>query len=651
MSKVILSGDGSRAGSKFSAFSVFARSLSCLLACVIVIGVSCGAPASAATIGEVRDAFGRGDAAGGEEGGGASTGQGAGVSVRAAAKDENDRELAARLKKLLDEIKKEEPEIDSVPVALNQPPATGENSIVDVARVKRSRIFVAMFNKAHGEFAAGKFQDAFESFASIYGEFGSNSKALYFMTLCRSSLGETRDAIELAEELLEIVRERAKNRELLAGIEEALEAAGGTGPVELTAQRREKLNEKAGEIIDRIKSLFPGIEKIPAAGAKKENDQASGRLDELRREIREARLEALNGALKLFEKGDYDKAFEAFEKAHEKFPYSMRALYFMALCKKRLGKPDESVRILAKVAAILKNRRDVRESAAEIKDDIGSAANGGSSDDEDDVIAGTEIRVVTYNIAKGQGQANNSAIFVGMKFLDMVSRLLEDEKADLIAMQEVDNNRRTTGGVNQAKYIADRLGMFHFWHEASARGAKENINEHGNAVLSKHKLSKKEYVEFKSHGDPSARPMFSETRGLSCAQAEIGGARIYFISTHFGFPERARVGQARELVEYIKKLDGPVILAGDFNTRYSEKSQSYRIINAALDNALDKAKVKGPGKKGGRGVAPPDGCIDFIFFTPGAFSCESIVKGGSEYDAASDHKPMITVLKLRKKKD
>ncbi len=645
MSKIISFGTLTKSAARLK----FVKLFLCLLVCLLAIGLA-GSGASAAPIGDVRDAFGRGDL--GDGSGSGNGGSGAGVSVRAAAK-ETDEELAAKLKKLLDEIKLEEPEIDSMPVALTAAAATGENKIVDIARVKRSRIFVEMFKKAHAEFASGKFENAFDSFAAVYGEFGNNSKALYFMTLCRSSLRETRDAVELAEELLEMVRERKKNRELLAGIEEALEAAGGTGSVELTDAQRKKLNEKAGDIIDKIKSIFPAIDKIPekAAKPKDDGDPAIEKLNKLQYDIREARLEALNAARDLFEKGKFEKAFDAFEKTHEKFPNNMRALYFMALCKKRLGNPDEAVKILAKVGAILKNRRDVRESAAEIKDDIESAAKGGSDDDNGEIIAGTEIKVITYNIAKGQGSANNSAIFVGMKFLDQVSRLLKGEDADLIAMQEVDNNRRTTSGVNQAKYIADKLDMFHFWHEASARGPKDNINEHGNAVLSKHKLIKKEYVEFKTHGDPSARAAISETRGLSCAQLEIGGAKIYFISTHFGFPEHARVGQAKELVEYIKKLDGPVILAGDFNTRYSEKSQSYRIINAALDNTYDKAKIKGPSKKGGRGTAPSKAFIDFVFVTPGYFTCESICRGGDEYESASDHRPIKTVLKLKKQKE
>ncbi|HBC75061.1 MAG TPA: hypothetical protein DC017_09510, partial [Candidatus Wallbacteria bacterium] len=319
--------------SKIAARLNFVKLFLCLLVCVLAIGLT-GAGASAAPIGDVRDAFGRGNLGDGD--GGGNGGSGAGVSVRAAAK-ETDEELAAKLKKLLDEIKREEPEIDSVPVVLTAAAVTGENKIVDLARVKRNHIFVAMFKKAHAEFAAGKFENAFDSFAAVYGEFGYNSKALYFMTLCRSSLRETRDAIELAEELLEMVRERNKNLELLAGIEEALEAAGGTGSVELTDAQRKKLNEKAGDIIDRIKSIFPAIDKIPEKAAKPKDagDPAIDRLNKLQHDIREARLEVLNSASKLFEKGQHEKAFDAFEKAHEKFPNNMRALYFMALCKKR----------------------------------------------------------------------------------------------------------------------------------------------------------------------------------------------------------------------------------------------------------------------------------------------------------------------------
>ncbi|HOD39251.1 MAG TPA: endonuclease/exonuclease/phosphatase family protein [Candidatus Wallbacteria bacterium] len=633
-----------------------------LICSAMVIFMTGGARAG---INEVKEAFVKG---GSSDADGAAAGP-EDLSRRGAAGSAvsrpDDKVFGEKLKKLLEEIKQERPDIDSIPVAIvkSTDESAIENKTIEFARIKKNHIFAAMFKKAHNEFTAGNFENSFDIFGEIFAEFNENSKALYFMTLCRQAQGNIADAVELAGELLAILKERNANQKLRQELDTVLENFSDASRPELTPEQKKALNEKIDAINDKIKSLYPAIANIPENTGKpeEEKNELIDKLNRADRSLYRVRLEMLNAALELYKKGQYEKAYEAFEKVHQLYPANLRALYYMALSSKKLGKPDESAKMLAKIFSIIENRRDIKAAASDIKDEIESEENKGNdenknknddgNDDENDAIiaGGDTIKVITYNIAKGQGRANNGAIFVGMKFLDEVARLLKKENADLIGMQEVDNNRFTTKGVNQADYIAEKLDMFHFWHEASARGPKENINEHGNAVLSKYKILKKEYFEFKTHGDPSARAAISETRGLSCALLEIDGVKVYFISTHFGFPEYARIGQAKELVEYIKKLDGPVILTGDFNTRYSEKSRSYRIINAVLDNTYDKAKVKGPTPRGGRGPAPPNTFIDFVFVTPGYFSCESICRGGNEYDAASDHKPVITVLKLKKK--
>jgi len=585
------------------------------------------------------------------------------------AQKEDDKNLAEKLNKLLEEIKRQDQDIDNAQtaIAISVSSETEETSVVETARAKRNAIYASMFKKAYNEFETGRYELAFASFENIYNEFNENSKALYFMTVCRSKEGKLEDALKLASELLNIVKERSENKKLRESIDLELESFSSAPEAELTAGRKKELNEKIGACMKKIDKLYPSIAKIPESikRPKDEKNAMNDKLNNVEYALACARLEKIRAAVELYKKGEYEKAYGAFEKIHEEFPLNLRTLYYMALCQKKLERPDAAAKILAKLSKIIKNRQDVKHAADDIKDELetdvkdgrtggkeGAAGentvNGNTAGDDATIgdIARDDmaIKVISYNIAKGQGSANNGAKFVGKRFLDEIVKLLKDEKADLIGMQEVDNNRKTTGGVNQAGYIADRLKMEHFWHEASAVGPRENINEHGNAVLSEHKILKKEFVKFKAHGAPGAKPMFSETRGLSYALVDFGGTKVNFISTHFGFPEQAREGQAKELVEYIKKLEGPVVLTGDFNTRYSEKSKSYRIINAVLDNSYDKAKVRG----GKNGVAPHRSFIDFVFVTPGVFSCESVCLGGKEYEGASDHKPNITVLKFKK---
>jgi len=250
------------------------------------------------------------------------------------------------------------------------------------------------------------------------------------------------------------------------------------------------------------------------------------------------------------------------------------------------------------------------------------------------------FKMMTYNIAAGQGKPNNSTKYAGTKYLDMLVKLLKAEKPDVIGMQEVDDNRFTTRFVNEAKYLGERLAMFYYWHEASTVGPLGMINKHGNSISSKFKILKKECIEYKSKGKKSDGGAAAETRAFTSTLIDVNGTKINFISTHLGFPEYARIGQAKELVEYIKKLKEPVIVVGDFNTRRGKPD--YNIVAAKLTDAYSAAKEKGAEATcGGH-------CIDFVFYTPGFFECDRAWAGGDEYKDASDHRPMITLLKFKK---
>jgi endonuclease/exonuclease/phosphatase family metal-dependent hydrolase len=256
---------------------------------------------------------------------------------------------------------------------------------------------------------------------------------------------------------------------------------------------------------------------------------------------------------------------------------------------------------------------------------------------------GIALKVMSYNIAAGQGVKNDSTDYVGVKYLDEAVKLINSENADLIGMQEVDDNRFTSRFVDQAKYIASRAGMHYYWKEASARGPFGKVNKHGNSVMSKYKILKKECVKYKSKGKKGDSGAATETRAFTFALVEINGVKINFISTHLGFPETARVGQAKELIDYVKKLNGPVIVTGDFNT--TQGSESYKIITAVLKDSYTAADSKGEGATS-PGRAPKNR-IDFIFFSKNDFTCEKAYAGGDNYKTASDHRPFFAMLKLK----
>jgi len=290
------------------------------------------------------------------------------------------------------------------------------------------------------------------------------------------------------------------------------------------------------------------------------------------------------------------------------------------------------------------NSGGAADAADRISDDGGAAAAAvEAKTSAAGESGGMVLKVISYNIAAGQGVENDSKDYVGTKYLEQVVKLMDAEKADLIGMQEVDDNRFTSRFTNQAKFISSRLGMHCYWQPASAAGPFGKINKHGNSVMSKHKFLKTECVKYVSKGKKSDGGASTETRAFTHALVEIKGVKVNFISTHLGFPEYARVGQAKELIGYIKKLKGPVVVVGDFNT--TQGSESYKVITSLLSDSYAVAA-----SKGASATSPseaPKNRIDFVFFSKGDFICEKAYAGGDTFKNASDHRPFFAFLKLK----
>ncbi len=250
--------------------------------------------------------------------------------------------------------------------------------------------------------------------------------------------------------------------------------------------------------------------------------------------------------------------------------------------------------------------------------------------------ATVEVDVVSFNIAKGQGLPNDSKKFVGDKYLKMVAAFVKALSPDLVGMQEVGRNMYPTRFVDQDQWLAPRLGYQHYIWDYAKQSLGGLVHRQGNAVFSRHPIVERRTIRYEARG--TAGGAASEPRMAIVAFVVVGGYRIAFVSTHLGFPEEARVGQARELVAALEGLAEPVILVGDFNT--PKGSPSYRILAAAFDDTWELArpgepKVTLPGSKKG---------IDHIFVTKGRF--EVLKTCVFEAGEVSDHHLLLARLRL-----
>jgi endonuclease/exonuclease/phosphatase family metal-dependent hydrolase len=168
-------------------------------------------------------------------------------------------------------------------------------------------------------------------------------------------------------------------------------------------------------------------------------------------------------------------------------------------------------------------------------------------DDADDFQSGgpESIRVVSYNIRHGKG-------LDGQVDLQRTAEVLRSMNADLIALQEVDRHQLRSGLQDQAKVLAEMLGMYYRFSPSIVLG----FGEYGNAILSRYPIVGHERV---------ALPGILEYRSLLKVTVQAGDRLLVFAGTHLGLKLEEREQQMPLIYEALADVHAPAIFAGDFN--------------------------------------------------------------------------------------
>jgi len=179
---------------------------------------------------------------------------------------------------------------------------------------------------------------------------------------------------------------------------------------------------------------------------------------------------------------------------------------------------------------------------------------------------------MTYNIHSGFG-------WRGRHNLDTVLEVISPEQADLVALQEVDFALRRSGYVNQAQWLAERLGMH------AIIGATRRQGRYGNALLTRWATT------FVMNHNLTVRPH----PGRACLEVHLatpnGTLRCYV--THLGLVPQERMAQVRRLTREIIATGGshePALFMGDMNT--VSRSRVSRVLRRRFTDAF---KVAGNG--------------------------------------------------------
>lgn len=232
------------------------------------------------------------------------------------------------------------------------------------------------------------------------------------------------------------------------------------------------------------------------------------------------------------------------------------------------------------------------------------------------ILGAGELRVVAYNIRHGEGMDRK---------LDLArtAGVLEKLKPDLVALQEVDDRARRSGGVDQAAELGRRLGM----HHAFGKFMDYQGGGYGLAVLSKFPI-----LETHVHRLPDG----AEPRVVLevVTQPAGTGPRLSFASIHLDWtrPE-FRMAQVKALQEKLSPRKHPVVLAGDFNAKPGSPLMEF--VGARW------AVVPKTGNPFTHSASEPRIEIDFVV-------TRGVGKGATcrvvDEKFASDHRPLLSVI-------
>ncbi|MGL5640771.1 MAG: endonuclease/exonuclease/phosphatase family protein [Paraclostridium sp.] len=154
-----------------------------------------------------------------------------------------------------------------------------------------------------------------------------------------------------------------------------------------------------------------------------------------------------------------------------------------------------------------------------------------------------EIKIVSYNIHSGLNKDMFPSLFDIIDFLRI-------ENADVICLQEVNESAKAGFQVSSLKEDLDMYSHF------GANVVKLGAN-YGLVTYSKYKIKSQDHIYLSSE---------TEQRGMLHTVVKIGaGRKLNIINLHLGLDNKERETQIAEVEKFVKNLEDPYIVVGDFN--------------------------------------------------------------------------------------
>lgn len=235
------------------------------------------------------------------------------------------------------------------------------------------------------------------------------------------------------------------------------------------------------------------------------------------------------------------------------------------------------------------------------------------------------ITMMTYNIHAGIGTDNKLDI-------ERISKLIEENGAEIIGLNEVDCSTRRSQGINEVQSIAEYLGYhYYFGKTIDYMGG-----EYGNALVSKYPI-----ISAESYILPDTGTEIQEARGIVKCILDVKGRKVNVLVTHLGLKSSERKVEIEYISNILKQCHGEIILMGDFNISQASQSEELEpFMKQMKDSTAELNEIE---KLDTFDSVNPVIKIDYIMVSKDV----QVICNKTINSIASDHLPFCSVLKLK----
>jgi endonuclease/exonuclease/phosphatase family metal-dependent hydrolase len=289
------------------------------------------------------------------------------------------------------------------------------------------------------------------------------------------------------------------------------------------------------------------------------------------------------------------------------------------------------------------------------------------------------LTVMTWNIGYASGMENNKGNVLSSADitanLDTIAASIRRNHADLVALQEVDFNSRRSHGINQLRYLQEKLD-FPFaayilnWNKRYVPfpiglDFKKHFGrvQSGQAVLSRMPITQNS-AEFlaKPFNKPFWYNMFYISRAAQRVKVLAAGRELDLYNVHLeAFHTETRMHQAIELLDLMKTRGFAAgFVVGDFNALPPNAGKKLGFVDEPEADFTGDNTIQLLEQKGGLAEVVPDSInrlaespsftfpsvgptrrLDYLFYTPGIRHLRWSVD--RDAGTGSDHLPVIAV--------